>query len=67
MAASTQNQAFSALLFLHAKVLRRPLGELGAVKRARRPKKVPVVLTRQEARALLGQCEGVEWMMASLL
>jgi integron integrase len=56
VSASTQNQALSALLFLYAKV-----------EGARRPKKVPVVLTKQEARALLAQLEGVEWMMASLL
>ncbi len=48
VAASTQNQAFSALLFLYAHVLRRPLGDLGAVVRANRPKRLPVVLTRAE-------------------
>ena len=67
VAASTQNQALSALLFLYAKVLGRPLHELGPVERARRPKKVPAVLTRPEARALLAQLEGAEWLMASLL
>ena len=67
VSASTQNQALSALLFLDAKVLGRPLGVLGEVERARRPRKVPVVLTRAEARALLAQLEGVEWIMASLL
>src|SRR5688500_2648599 len=55
VSASTQNQAFSALLFLYAKVIGRPLGALGEVERARRPKKVPVVLTRGEALALLAQ------------
>ncbi len=48
VAASTQNQAFSALLFLYANVLRRPLGDLGAVVRAKRPKRLPVVLSRAE-------------------
>jgi integron integrase len=67
VSASTQNQAFSALLFLYAKVIGRPLTDLGPVERATRPKKVPVVLTRQEAQALLGQLEGVDWIMASLL
>ena len=67
VSASTQNQAFSALLFLYAKVLGQPLSDLGPVARATRLKKVPVVLTRQEARALLAQLEGVEWIMASLL
>ena len=67
MSASTQNQALSALLFLYAKVIGRPLGSLGEVERARRPKKVPVVLTREEVRALLVQLEGLELTMASLL
>ena len=67
VSASTQNQAFSALLFLYAKVIGRPLTDLGPVARATRPKKLPVVLTRQEARSLLGQLEGAEWIMASLL
>ena len=39
--ASTQNQAFSALLFLYGNVLRQPLGDLGAVVRAKRPKRLP--------------------------
>lgn len=50
VSASTQNQALSALLFLDAEVLRLPLGDLGQIPRARRPKKSPVVLTRAEAR-----------------
>lgn len=67
ISASTQNQAFSALLFLYAKVLGQPLAELGPVVRATRPKRVPVVLTKAEARGLLAQLEGPEWIMASLL
>lgn len=67
VSASTQNQAFSALLFLYAKVLDQPLADLGPVERSRRPKKVPVVLTPKETHRLLAQLEGVEWIMASLL
>jgi integron integrase len=67
VSASTQNQALSALLFLYAQVVGRPLASLGPVERARRPKKVPVVLTREEARGLLAELEGVSWIMASLL
>jgi site-specific recombinase XerD len=44
VSASTQNQAFSALLSLYAKVLEQSLTDLGPVERARRPKKVPVVV-----------------------
>ena len=53
VAASTQNQAQSALLFLYRQVLRLDLPFLHDVERAKRPRKLPVVLTRQEARALL--------------
>ncbi len=67
VSASTQNQALSALLFLYSVVLRQPLGDVGLVERARRPKKVPVVLTREEARRLLAQLEAGAWIMASLL
>ncbi len=45
VSASTQNQALSALLFLYRHVLGRPIGDLGEVVRARRPKRLPVVLT----------------------
>ena len=64
---STQNQAFSALLFLYRDLLRRPLDDLGPIKRAQRPRKAPVVLIREEAEQLLAQLEGVEWIMAMLL
>ena len=53
VAASTQNQALSALLFLYGQVLHLELPFLQDVERARRPKKLPVVLTRQEAQSLL--------------
>lgn len=64
---STQNQAFSALLFLYREVLRLPLDDLGAVTRAQRTRKTPVVLTKVEARSLLAQLEGIEWLMVILL
>lgn len=54
VAASTQTQALSALVFLYRHVLERPLGELGDdLIRARQPKRLPVVLTRDEIRAIL--------------
>ena len=54
VAASTQNQALNALLFLYQKVLNLELPYLNDVERPHRPRKLPVVLTRQEARTLLG-------------
>lgn len=54
VAASTQNQALSALLFLYRHVLEREIGDLGEVIRARKPKRLPVVMTREETKAVLG-------------
>jgi site-specific recombinase XerD len=52
--ASTQNQALSALLFLYRYVIGREVGDLGAVIRVRKPRRLPVVLTRDEVRTILG-------------
>ncbi len=67
VAASTQNQALSALLFLYKHVLRRELKWIDGVARAKRPQRLPTVLTPAEARAVLAQLEGTKWLMASLL
>jgi site-specific recombinase XerD len=67
VSASTQNQALSALLFLYRHVLSREIGDLGDVIRARRPKRLPVVLTREEVKAVLGTLTGDKWLMASLM
>ena len=67
VSASTQNQALSALLFLYRHVIGRQVGELGEVTRARRPKRLPVVMTREEVRALLAALSGDKWLMASLM
>jgi integron integrase len=67
VAASTQNQALSALLFLYKDVLGLELPWVGSVTRAKRPKKLPVVLTHAEVRALLALVDGHVGLMASLL
>lgn len=67
VAASTQNQALNALLFLYREVLEREIPALDDFARARRPARLPVVLTRAEVRAVLAQLSGVHWIMASLL
>src|SRR5262249_12875769 len=67
VSASTQNQALSALLFLYRYVIERPLGDLGEVIRARRPKRLPVVFTRAEIKAVLGQMRGTERLIATLM
>jgi len=66
-AAATQNQALSALLFLYREVLHQPLPWLDELDRARRPVRVPTVLTREEVRGLLAAMRGTKWLMASLL
>ena len=65
--ASTQNQALSALLFLYRDVLGRDFGWLSGVVRAKRPKRLPVVLTRAEVRSIFDQLEGTRLLMAELL
>jgi integron integrase len=67
VAAATQNQALSALLFLYKEVLGQPLPWLDELERARRPVRVPAVLTRSEIQRLLSHMEGARWLMASLL
>lgn len=67
VAAATQNQAKSALLFLYREVLEVELPWLDNVERAKAPKRLPVVLTRDEVQALLSRLEGTHWLMASLL
>jgi integron integrase len=67
VAASTQNQALSAILFLYRDVLGVGLPWLDEVVRAKRPARLPVVLSRDEVRAMLDRLEGVPRLMACLL
>jgi integron integrase len=67
VAASTQNQALSALLFLYRDVLEVDLPWLDGIVRAKRPHRLPIVLTRDEVRAVLQRLEGVPRLMACLL
>ena len=67
VSASTQNQALSALLFLYRDVLQVELPWLDELVRARRPERLPVVLSRAEVRAVLSAMDGTPRLMASLL
>jgi integron integrase len=67
VAASTQNQALSALLFLYKEVLKHEIGWLEKVERAKRPPKVPVVLSRAELKQIFAHLHGVPKLMAGLL
>jgi integron integrase len=67
VAASTQNQALCALLFLYEHVLGRPLDRIDGVVRANRPKRLPVVLTREEVRRLLAKLDDPYRLMGQLM
>ena len=67
VAASTQNQAMNAILFLYRHVLKQDLGWLDDVTHAKRPARLPVVLTVPEVQAVLARLDGQHWVMASLL
>ena len=67
VAASTQNQALNALVFLYRQVLKIELAQIRDVVRARQSRKLPVVLTREEAEAVIGRLSHVNRLIASLL
>jgi len=67
VSASTQNQALAALVFLYDRVLGRPLGLFANVVRAKASKRLPVVLTREEVQAVIGEMSGTPALVAALL
>ena len=67
VAASTQNQALAALLFLYGEVLGQKVAWIADLVRAKAPRRVPVVLTRDEVRAIVGQMRGVSQLVTRLL
>ncbi len=67
VAASTQNQALAALLFLYREVLEAPVGWLDQLVRAKRPHRLPTVMTREEVAAVLGAMSGRPKLIAVVL
>lgn len=67
VSASTRNQALCALLFFYRHVLNKNTDDLGDIALAKRPKRLPVVLTKEEVHRVLGQLEGTTWLVAALL
>src|SRR5437764_12618945 len=67
VSAATQNQALSALLFLYQQVLKQEVGWIDQIERAKRPKRVPIVLTRDEVHKIFGHLHGMPRIMAGLL
>lgn len=67
VAAATQNQALAALLYLYREVLGIDLPWMHSIVRAKRPQRLPAVLTQQQVRSLLNHLSGIHWLQASLL
>lgn len=67
VSASTQNQALNALLFLYNEVLEKKIGLVEGIVRAKRSKRLPVVLTKEEVKRVLDCMNGTPWLMAVLL
>ena len=65
--ASTQNQALNALVFFYREVLQKPIGEIEEFARAKRPRRLPEVMTRDEVQRLLSKMSGVTGLMAGLM
>ena len=67
VSASTQNQALCAIVFLYKYVLGRKVGDIGEVIRARKPVRLPVVMTKAEVKAVLENLKGDKWIIAYLM
>ena len=67
VAPSTQNQALNALVFLYRHVIDRPLGDITNATRAKKPQKLPVVLTQDETKRLFRHLDGNQWLPVCLL
>ena len=67
VSASTQNQALSAILFLYRSVLKKELGWVENVERAKKPSRLPVVFSKREVEQILLRLEGTKWLMASVI
>jgi len=67
VAASTQNQALCALVFVYKVVLERPLKDIHGIARAKKPSRLPVVFTQEEVSRVIDQLEGVYWLLGCIL
>ncbi|WP_227370275.1 integron integrase [Halomonas sp. M20] len=67
VAAATQNQALNALVFLYRQILEQPLGDIGEFSRAKRPRRLPVVLSHEEVTRVLCHLSGPMYLMSALM
>lgn len=66
VSAATQNQALNAILFLYREVLRKEIGYVDGVIRAKKSRRLPVVLTKEEVKTVLDRLSGAPWLMSML-
>ena len=67
VAPNTQAQALNALVFTYRHVLQRPLGDLPGIVRAQKKTKIPIVLSVEEVARVLGELQGIHWLIGCLL
>ncbi len=67
VSAATQNQALYSLIFLYKYVLKQEFGQIGDFVRAKKPKRLPVVLNKDEVKIIISHLNGVPWLMVNLL
>lgn len=67
VSASTQNQALNAIVFLYKNVLHLKLGDFSSAIKAKKPKRIPVVLNREEVMDIINCLKGVHWLIVQLL
>lgn len=67
VAASTQNQALNAIVFLYKHILKIDLGDFGPMERAKKPEKIPVVMSKSEVESVLAYMSGTNRLMAQVL
>lgn len=67
VAASTQNQALNAIVFLYKNMLGQELEWLQGLEQAKKPKRLPIVFTKDEVQGILARLDGLSWFMASLM
>ncbi|MBN2403458.1 MAG: integron integrase [Spirochaetes bacterium] len=67
VSASTQNQALCAVIFLYKQILKKEIGNLDGLIWSKKPKKIPIVLSREEIKRLLSELSGIHRIMANLL
>jgi integrase len=67
ISASTQNQVLNAILFLYREALGKNIGYVDGVVRAKKPRRLPVILTKDEVKNILARLSGTQWLMSMLL